>query len=67
MLNGDAIVYMASGTYSSVILLVMHSDMPHPKPEISLDIVSIQKSINCVNMAPTVKTRPVKSKALRLP
>ena len=67
MLNGDAVAYMAKGTYSSIILLVMQSDMPHPKPEMSLDIVSIQKSINCVKMAPIVKTRPVKSKALRLP
>ena len=34
ILKGEAVEYMARGTYSSIIRLVATRDTPHPKPEI---------------------------------
>ena len=67
MLNGDAVAYIANGTYSSIMRLVVHSDTPQPKPDINLEIVNTAKFMNCVVMAPTVKMMPVSSRVLRLP
>ena len=67
MLNGDAVAYIAKGTYSSIIRLVAQRETPHPNPEISLLTSSTQTFINCVVTAPTVKITPFMSRVLRLP
>ena len=46
MLNGDAVEYMANGTYSSIIRLVLANERPHPKPAISLLKKMGQKDMN---------------------
>ena len=67
MLKGDAVANIASGTYSSIILLVTTRVIPAPKPETSLLKKSSQNSMNYVITAPTVKTAPVSRSELRRP
>ena len=47
MLNGEAVEYMARGTYSSIIRLVVTRDTPVAKPEIVRLIHYTEKSMNC--------------------
>ena len=67
ILNGEAVPYMASGTNSSMIRLVVTRDIPQPTPAIKRLILSSQMFMNCVKTAPTRKMHPVMSKVLRRP
>ena len=67
ILKGEAVEYIANGTYSSIIRLVVTSDTPQPKPDIVRLMQITEKYMNWVITAPTKKMKPVISSVLRLP
>lgn len=67
MLNGEAVEYMARGTYSSMILLVKARVAPPAKPENNLETRIIQKFITWVSNAAKMKMKPMTISVLRRP
>ena len=67
ILKGEAVAYIARGTYSSIMRLVTTSEIPQPVPEIILLMHSIQMFMNYVKTPPMQNITPVMRRALRLP